>query len=61
MSGFAVNLGLLHSKPNAEIPYRRATIEDGFLRSLEVELEDLEPLAEGCTQVRPVKPLFAMS
>nr|XP_053641699.1 galactosylgalactosylxylosylprotein 3-beta-glucuronosyltransferase S-like [Cherax quadricarinatus] len=51
MAGFAVNLRVIHANPNATIPLRLSYLEDGFLRQLRLELDDLEPLASGCTQV----------
>ncbi|XP_068209508.1 galactosylgalactosylxylosylprotein 3-beta-glucuronosyltransferase P-like [Palaemon carinicauda] len=51
MAGFAVNLRVLHANPDATIPLRLSYLEDGFLRHLRIELDDLEPLAWGCTQV----------
>nr|XP_045606013.1 galactosylgalactosylxylosylprotein 3-beta-glucuronosyltransferase S-like [Procambarus clarkii] len=51
MAGFAVNLRLLHANPTATVPHRVSYLEDGFLRRLRLELEDLEPLASGCTEV----------
>ncbi|KAG7177583.1 Galactosylgalactosylxylosylprotein 3-beta-glucuronosyltransferase S-like 1 [Homarus americanus] len=51
MAGFAVNLRVLHANPQATIPTRLSYLEDGFLRNLRLELDDLEPLASGCTQV----------
>lgn len=56
MAGFAVNLRLLHANPEATIPSRVSYIEDGFLRQLHLELDDLEPLASGCTEVSPRCP-----
>ncbi|CAL4063973.1 unnamed protein product [Meganyctiphanes norvegica] len=51
MAGFAVNLRLLHINPDATIPTRVSYLEDGFLKKLRIDLKDLEPLADGCTQV----------
>ncbi|XP_071524737.1 galactosylgalactosylxylosylprotein 3-beta-glucuronosyltransferase S-like [Panulirus ornatus] len=51
MAGFAVNVRVLHASPQATIPIRVSYLEDGFLRQLRLELEDLEPLASGCTEV----------
>lgn len=55
MAGFAVNLRVVHANPEATIPARVSYLEDGFLRHLHLELEDLEPLAAGCTEVRVLK------
>ncbi|XP_076031861.1 galactosylgalactosylxylosylprotein 3-beta-glucuronosyltransferase P-like [Oratosquilla oratoria] len=51
MAGFAVNLRLLHSNPKADIPLQVSYLENGFLKALDIELEDLEPVADKCTQV----------
>ncbi|KAF2356972.1 Glycosyl transferase family 43 [Trinorchestia longiramus] len=51
MAGFAVNLELVRSHPDATIPLQVSYLEDGFLRSLDISLDDLEPLAHDCTQV----------
>ncbi|KAK8402976.1 hypothetical protein O3P69_000905 [Scylla paramamosain] len=51
MAGFAVNLRVLHANPQATMPERLTFLEDGFLKQLHLELEDLEPLASGCTEV----------
>uniref|UniRef100_A0A2P2I7G4 Galactosylgalactosylxylosylprotein 3-beta-glucuronosyltransferase n=1 Tax=Hirondellea gigas TaxID=1518452 RepID=A0A2P2I7G4_9CRUS len=51
MAGFAVNLQLIHQHPRATIPLKVAYLEDGFLKSLEVTMADLEPLAKECTEV----------
>lgn len=51
MAGFAVNLRVLHANPGATMPHVLSYLEDGFLKQLRVELDDLEPLAWGCTQV----------
>lgn len=51
MAGFAVNLQFFLSKPKATMPYKVGYEEDFFLRSLEITLEDLEPLANGCTEI----------
>lgn len=51
MAGFAVNLQVVHANPKATIPMRVSYLEDGFLRQLHLELDDLEPLAADCTEV----------
>ena len=51
MAGFAVNLRLLHANPQATVPLHVGFLEDGFLRQLHLELDDLEPLASECTEV----------
>lgn len=52
MAGFAINLRVVHANPEATIPERVSYLEDGFLKQLRLELDDLEPLASGCTEVR---------
>lgn len=49
MAGFAVNLKFL--KPDAVMPYIAGYEEDKFLRSLDLQLEDIEPLADNCSKV----------
>lgn len=49
MAGFAVNLRFL--KPDAVMPYIAGYEEDKFLRSLDLQLEDIEPLADNCSKV----------
>ena len=51
MAGFAVNVDFLASRPSHEMPYRVSQEEDGFLRSLNVQLSDFEPLADCATKV----------
>lgn len=51
MAGFAVNLAFFLSKPTATMPYKVGYEEDFFIRSLGVTLNDLEPLAQNCTQI----------
>ena len=51
MAGFAVNVEFLVTNENASMPYKAAYEEDLFIQSLNVTLDDLEPLADGCTQV----------
>ncbi|KAJ9576706.1 hypothetical protein L9F63_025399, partial [Diploptera punctata] len=51
MAGFAVNIEYLISKQNATMPYKAGYEEDQFLRSLGLQLEDIEPKANLCTQV----------
>lgn len=49
MAGFAVNIELL--KASATMPYIVGLEEDGFLLSLGVNIEDIEPLADNCSKV----------
>jgi len=51
MAGFAVNVNFLASIENASMPYKAGYEEDYFIQSLNVTFDDLEPLANGCTQV----------
>ena len=51
MAGFAVSVALFRSRPQATFPAKVSFLEEGFLRSLEVELGDLEARAEQCTRV----------
>ncbi|KOB74781.1 Glucuronyltransferase [Operophtera brumata] len=49
MAGFAVNIELL--KESATMPYIVGLEEDGFLLSLDVNIDDIEPLADNCSKV----------
>lgn len=49
MAGFAVNIGFL--KPTAHMPYIAGHEEDRFLVSLDLELDEIEPLAANCSKV----------
>ncbi|KAF0288536.1 Galactosylgalactosylxylosylprotein 3-beta-glucuronosyltransferase P [Amphibalanus amphitrite] len=51
MAGFAVSVELLQKKSKAMMPLKAGYEEDGFLQSLDVTPEDLEPLANNCTQI----------
>ncbi|XP_043238891.1 galactosylgalactosylxylosylprotein 3-beta-glucuronosyltransferase P-like [Amphibalanus amphitrite] len=51
MAGFAVSVTLLKQRPNAAMPYRAGYEEDGFLKELGVTREDLQPLADECSQI----------
>ncbi|CAG0899398.1 unnamed protein product [Darwinula stevensoni] len=51
MAGFAVGIPFFLSKVDAEMPYRAGFEEDGFLRSLEISVDDVEPKADNCTKI----------
>ena len=51
MAGFAVSVALFKSRSEATFPAKVSYLEEGFMKSLDVGLEDLEPRAEGCTRV----------
>lgn len=53
MAGFAINLSLLTSHPEArfDIRSRRGYVESSLLTSLGVTLSDLEPKADNCSKV----------
>ncbi|RZF47648.1 hypothetical protein LSTR_LSTR009532 [Laodelphax striatellus] len=51
MAGFAVNIEFLLQHPNATMPYKAGYEEDRFLRSLGLTLDQIEPKANGCTEV----------
>ncbi|CAL4061019.1 unnamed protein product, partial [Meganyctiphanes norvegica] len=67
MAGFAVNMGFLKSQaakqekvqaakqdkkhPKVTMPYIAGHEEDGFLKSLNMGISDIEVKAEGCTQI----------
>ncbi|CAH2239926.1 jg557, partial [Pararge aegeria aegeria] len=49
MAGFAVNIDFL--KESANMPFIAGHEEDKFLVSLDLNIEDIEPLASNCTKV----------
>ena len=50
MAGFALNLGLLLNT-SASMPYHAGYEEDKLLKALGVKMEEIEPLANDCTEV----------
>ncbi|KAK8726238.1 hypothetical protein OTU49_017482, partial [Cherax quadricarinatus] len=51
MAGFAVSVQYLLKMQNAEMPYKAGYEEDGFLRSLKIEPEEIEFKADKCTKI----------
>ena len=51
MAGFSLSVALLRQRPEATIPIELYFLEEGFLLSLGVPKEDMEPRAEQCTKV----------
>ena len=51
MAGFSLSVALLRLRPEATIPIELYFLEEGFLVSLGVPKEDMEPRAEQCTKV----------
>uniref|UniRef100_A0A1B6CXM4 Galactosylgalactosylxylosylprotein 3-beta-glucuronosyltransferase n=1 Tax=Clastoptera arizonana TaxID=38151 RepID=A0A1B6CXM4_9HEMI len=51
MAGFAVNVEFLLKRPKASMPYKPGFEEDGFLKSLNLNIEDIELKAENCTKI----------
>lgn len=51
MAGFAVALSYLERNPNATMPYKAGFEEDGFLKSIGLKMDDIEPKANNCTEV----------
>ncbi|XP_054161530.1 galactosylgalactosylxylosylprotein 3-beta-glucuronosyltransferase S-like [Oppia nitens] len=51
MAGFAVNLQLFLNKSKATMPYKVGYEEDYFIKSLGIQLDDIEPKADNCTQI----------
>ncbi|XP_053624806.1 galactosylgalactosylxylosylprotein 3-beta-glucuronosyltransferase S-like isoform X2 [Plodia interpunctella] len=49
MAGFAVNIAFL--KPGVTMPYKEGYEEDKFLRSIDLTMEDIEPVADNCTKI----------
>lgn len=51
MAGFAVGLEYLDKYPNATMPYKAGFEEDGFLKSIGLKMDEIEPKAANCTDV----------
>lgn len=51
MAGFAVNLQYLAKYPNATMPFKAGYEEDSFLKSINLKIDQIEPLAKNCTEV----------
>ncbi|KAH8289897.1 hypothetical protein KR018_000587 [Drosophila ironensis] len=51
MAGFAVNLEYMAQYPHVNMPYKPGYEEDHFLRSIGLQMEDIEPRAANCTEV----------
>lgn len=51
MAGFAVNVQYLFKYPDADMPFKAGYEEDGFLRSLNLEKNEIQLLAKGCTEI----------
>ncbi|XP_037083747.1 galactosylgalactosylxylosylprotein 3-beta-glucuronosyltransferase P-like [Pollicipes pollicipes] len=51
MAGFAVSVDWLRQNPEAEMPYKAGYEEDGFLKALNIGRDELEPLANNCSQI----------
>lgn len=51
MAGFAVSLEYLERSPNATMPYKAGLEEDGFLKSIGLKMNEIEPKAKNCTEV----------
>ena len=51
MAGFAISLQLFLNRPNASMIYKAGLIEEYFLKSLNIEITDLEPKANNCTEI----------
>jgi len=54
MAGFAINVEFLrkrNSKADVAMPYKAGYEEDFFLQNLHIKLEDIEPMANDCTEI----------
>lgn len=51
MAGFAVGLDYLDKYPNATMPYKAGFEEDGFLKSIGLKMDEIEPKAKNCTDI----------
>nr|XP_045605761.1 galactosylgalactosylxylosylprotein 3-beta-glucuronosyltransferase S-like isoform X2 [Procambarus clarkii] len=51
MAGFAVGVGYLKKQKKVTMPYIAGHEEDGFLKSLNLSLNDIEVKANGCTNI----------
>ncbi|KAK4322885.1 hypothetical protein Pmani_006400 [Petrolisthes manimaculis] len=65
MAGFAVNFRFYLQRNGPMMPYNVGFEEDGFLKALKINPEDIEPLADNCTKIlvwhtRTVKSMPAL-
>lgn len=51
MAGFAVSLEYLDRNRSATMPYKAGLEEDGFLKSIGLKMNEIEPKAKNCTEV----------
>ena len=54
MAGFAINIKFMRQRnpqADASMPYKAGYEEDMFLQSLNITLDDIEPLANNCTEI----------
>ncbi|XP_064078222.1 galactosylgalactosylxylosylprotein 3-beta-glucuronosyltransferase S-like isoform X2 [Macrobrachium nipponense] len=51
MAGFAVGVGYLKKQKKVTMPYIAGHEEDGFLKSLNLSIKDIEVKADGCTNI----------
>ncbi|KAK3878925.1 hypothetical protein Pcinc_016468 [Petrolisthes cinctipes] len=51
MAGFSVGVGYIKKQKRPTMPYIAGYEEDGFLKSLNLTLKDIEVRANGCTEV----------
>jgi len=54
MAGFAINIDFMRKRnPKADVamPYKAGYEEDFFLQNLHIKLEDIEPMANQCTEI----------
>lgn len=51
MAGFAISLDYIEKNPNATMPYKAGFEEDGFLKSIGLKIDDIEPKAKNCTEI----------
>jgi hypothetical protein len=51
MAGFALSVDFVATRTNASMPFWAGYEEDVFIQSLDVHLDDFEPLANQCSEV----------
>ena len=51
MAGFAINVNFLASRTQASMPFWAGYEEDVFIQTLDIKLDELEPLANECTEI----------
>lgn len=61
MASFAVNVQFFLDRPKATMPFIPGYEEDGFMKSLNINASEIEPLAFNCTKVSHCDVLLSSS